>query len=69
MTGWSNPATDRSKPDEKGDLTDKNGIPISAVITPASTHNIKAVTDVVDNAVVQQAAAADNACRYCKKRQ
>jgi hypothetical protein len=35
-------------------LTDKNGIPISAVITPASTHDIKAVTDVIDNAVIKK---------------
>lgn len=35
-------------------MTDKNGIPISAVITPASTHDIKAVTDVVENAVVNK---------------
>ena len=53
MTG-SNP-TDRSKRGTKRHiLTDKNGIPISGVITPASTHDIKAVTDVMDNAVVNK---------------
>ena len=53
MTG-SNP-TDRGKLGTKRHiLTDKNGIPISAVITPASTHDIKAVTDVIDNAVVKR---------------
>ena len=53
MTG-SNP-TDRSKLGTKRHiLTDKNGIPLSAVITPANTHDIKAVTDVIDNAVVKR---------------
>jgi putative transposase len=53
MTGC-NP-TDRGKLGTKRHiLTDKNGIPISAVITPASTHDIKAVTDVMDNAVVNK---------------
>jgi DDE family transposase len=53
MTG-SNP-TDRSKLGTKRHiLTDKNGIPMSAVITSANTHDIKAVTDVIDNAVIKQ---------------
>ncbi len=52
MTG-SNP-TDRSKLGTKRHiLTDKNGIPISVVITPANRHDIKAVTDVIDNAVAK----------------
>lgn len=51
MTG-SNP-TDRSKLGTKRHiLTDKNGIPISAIISSASTHDIKAVTYVIDNAVL-----------------
>jgi hypothetical protein len=53
MTG-GNPATDRSKPGTKSIVTDKNGTPISAVIIPASTHDIKAVTDVVDNSAVNK---------------
>ena len=32
-------------------LTDKNGIPLSAVITSANNRDIKAVTDVIDNSV------------------
>ena len=53
MTG-SNPA-DRSKLGTKRHiLTDKKGIPLSAVITSASTHDIKAVTDVIDNAVIHR---------------
>ncbi len=50
MTG-NNP-TDRSKLGTKRHiLTDKKGIPLSIVITPASTHDIKAVTDVIDKAI------------------
>ena len=52
MTG-SNPTTDRSKLSTKRHiLTDKKGIPISAVISSASTHDIKLVIDVVDNSVL-----------------
>jgi transposase len=51
MTG-NNP-TDRSKLGTKRHiLTDKDGIPLSAVISSASTHDINLVTDVVDNAVI-----------------
>ena len=39
---------------QKGDLTDKKGIPISAVIASASTHDTKAATDVIDNAVIKK---------------
>jgi transposase len=53
MTG-NNP-TDRSKLGTKRHiLTDKNGIPLSIVITPASTHDIKAVTNVIDNSIIKQ---------------
>jgi IS5 family transposase len=53
MTGH-NP-TDRSKLSTKRHiLTDKKGIPISAVISSASTHDIKLVTDVVDNTVIKR---------------
>jgi transposase len=45
--------TDRSKVGTKRHiLTDKKGIPLSVVISSASTHDIKAVTDVIDNAIV-----------------
>lgn len=53
MTG-SNP-TDRSKLGTKRHiLTDKNGIPLSAVISSASTHDIKLVTNVVDGIVIER---------------
>jgi putative transposase len=52
MTGH-NP-TDRSKLGTKRHiLTDKKGIPLSVVISSANTHDIKLVTDVVDNAVIK----------------
>ena len=35
-------------------LTNKKGIPLSVVISSASTHDIKLVTDVVDNVVVKR---------------
>jgi putative transposase len=54
MTG-SNP-TDRSKlgKAKRHILTDKKGIPLSAVISSASTHDIKLVTNVVDNVVIKR---------------
>ena len=54
MTGH-NP-TDRSKlgKTKRHILTDKKGIPLSVVISSASTHDIKLVTDVVDNSVIQR---------------
>ena len=53
MTG-NNP-TDRSKLGTKRHiLTDKKGIPLSVVISSASTHDIKLVTDVIDSAVIKQ---------------
>ena len=53
MTG-SNP-TDRSKLGTKRHiLTDKKGIPLSAVISSASTHDIKLVTNVVDSMVIKR---------------
>ena len=54
MTG-NNP-TDRSKlgRTKRHILTDKNGIPLSVVISSANAHDIKLVTDVVDNRVVKR---------------
>src|SRR3982751_3377519 len=53
MTGSN--STDRSKLGTKRHiLTDKKGIPLSAVISSASTHDINLVTDVVDNTVIRR---------------
>ncbi len=54
MTAGNNP-TDRSKLGTKRHiLTDKKGIPLSIIISSASTHDIKLVTSVVDNAVIHK---------------
>jgi hypothetical protein len=53
MTG-SNPTTDRSKPGTKRHCDRQKRHSISAVITPASTHDVKAVTNVMDNVVVNK---------------
>ena len=56
MTG-NNP-TDRSKLGTKRHiLTDKKGIPLSAVISSANTHDIKLVADVVDNVVIRRSSS------------
>ena len=53
MTG-NNPV-DRSKLGTKRHiLTDKKGIPLSAVITSASTHDVKLVTNVIDNTLIRK---------------
>ena len=53
MTG-SNP-TDRSKLGTKRHtLAGKKGIPLSAVISSASTHDIKLVTNAVDSIVIKR---------------
>jgi hypothetical protein len=56
MTAGSNPTADRSKlgKAKRHILTDKNGIPLSVVISSASTNNVKLVTDVIDNAVIKR---------------
>jgi hypothetical protein len=53
MTGSS--PVDRSKLGTKRQiLTDKQGISLSAVISSASTHDIKAVIDIIDNSVIKR---------------
>ncbi|HEY6537165.1 MAG TPA: transposase [Candidatus Nitrosocosmicus sp.] len=55
MTVGHNP-NDRSKlgRTKRHILTDKNGIPLSVVISSANAHDIKLVTDVVDNRVIKR---------------
>ena len=55
MTVGHNP-TDKSKlgRTKRHILTDKKGIPLSAVISSAITRDIKLVTDVVDNVVIKR---------------
>ena len=53
MTGH-NP-TDRSKLGTKRHiLTDKDGIPLSTVITSANTHDVTVAIDTVDNMVIKR---------------
>ena len=53
MTG-PNPA-DRGKLGTKRHiLTDQDGIPLSAVVTGANTHDMKAAIDMLDNIVVKR---------------
>jgi IS5 family transposase len=50
-----NNPTDRSKLGTKRHiLTEKTGIPLSVVISPASTHDIKQVTEVVDKTIIKR---------------
>jgi hypothetical protein len=50
-----NNPTDRSKLGAKRHiLTEKTGIPLSVVISPASTHDIKQVTEVVDKTIIKR---------------
>ena len=58
MTEGSNP-TDRGKLGTKRHiLTDTKGIPLSVVISSASTHDTKLVTDVMDNMVVKRSSSS-----------
>ena len=54
MTIGHNPTDGRKLGTKRHILTDKNGIPLSIVISSASTHDIKIVTDVVDNRVIKR---------------
>ena len=59
MTG-NNP-TDRSKLGTKRHiLTDTKGIPLSVAISSASTHDIKLVTDVMDNMIIKRSSTKRN---------
>jgi len=67
MTG-NNP-TDRSKLGTKRyTLTDKNGIPLSAIISSTSTHDIKTVTDVIDNSIIKQSFVSNKPKKGMKQR-
>ena len=67
MTGSS--PVDRSKLGTKRHiLIDKNGIPLSAIISSASTHDIKLVTDVIDNLVIKQTFVSNKPKKGIKQR-
>jgi putative transposase len=52
MTGNNTTYMNKSGQGKRHILTDKKGIPLSAVITSANNHNIKAVIDVLDNSFI-----------------
>ncbi len=67
MTG-NNPV-DRSKLGTKRHiLTDKDGIPLSVVISSANIHDIKLVTNVIDNVVVKRPSFSLTKHRLDRKR-
>ena len=59
MTGH-NP-TDRSKLGSKRHvLTDKDGIPLSVVITSANTHDVTVAIDTVDSMVIKRSISSSS---------
>jgi putative transposase len=64
----SNP-TDRSKLGIKSHiLIDTKGIPLSVVISSASTHDIKLVTDVMDDVIVKRSLSSSTNPNLSRKR-
>ena len=55
MTGH-NPTTDRGKLGTKRHIltTDKDGIPLTAIITSANTHDVTTAIDTVDSIVIKR---------------
>ena len=54
MTGRNNP-TDKGKLGTKRHiLTDKNGIPLSVVVTSANTHHVTIAIDAVDSIIIER---------------
>ena len=54
MEKTGNSPVDRSKLGTKRHILTDNGIPLSAVITSANKHDIKAVTEVIDNVIIKR---------------
>src|SRR5215203_4934136 len=68
MTGH-NP-TDRSKLGTKRHiLTDKDGIPLSVIITSANTHDITVVIDTVDSIVIKRPSSTTTTTTNRNKKQ
>ncbi len=67
MTG-NNP-TDRSKLGTKRHiLTDKDGIPLSTVITSANTHDVTVATNTIDNIVIKRPPPSSSIAKYRNKK-
>ena len=68
MTGH-NP-TDRGKLGTKRHiLTDKDGIPLSAVITSANTHDVTVAIDTVDSIVIKRPSSSSSKSKHNQKKQ
>ena len=67
MTG-NNP-TDGSKLGSKRHiLTDKDGIPLSTIITSANTHDVTVAIDTVDSIVIKRPSSSSPKPKYNKKK-
>ncbi|HSF00813.1 MAG TPA: IS5 family transposase [Nitrososphaeraceae archaeon] len=67
LTG-SNP-TDRSKLGTKRHiLTDKDGIPLSTIITSANTHDVTVAIDTVDSIVIKRSSLPSSITKYRNKK-
>ena len=68
MTG-NNP-TDRGKLGTKRHiLTDKDGIPLSTVITSANTHDVTIAIDIVDSIIIKKQSSSLTTTNRNKKKQ
>jgi transposase len=69
MTGH-NPTIDRSKLGTKRHiLTDKDGIPLSTVITSANTHDVTIAIDTVDSGVIKRQSSSSSSSTDRNKKQ
>jgi Transposase DDE domain len=70
MTG-NNPTTDRSKLGSKRHiLTDKDGIPLSTIITSANTHNdVTVAIDTIDSIVIKRSSSSTLSKQKHKQKQ
>ncbi len=69
MTGNSHTVDSNKLRTKRHILTDKNGISLStAVISSANTHDVKLVTDVIDNTVVKRPSSCLSKRRNRKER-
>jgi Transposase DDE domain len=70
MTG-NNPTTDRSKLGSKRHiLIDKDGIPLSTIITSANTHNdITVAIDTIDSIVIKRSSSTLSKQKHKQKKQ
>ncbi len=67
MTGY-NPTIDRGKLGTKRHiLTDKDGIPLSTMITSANTHDVTVAIDTVDSIIIERQSSSSSTDRNKKQ--